>query len=73
MAEEEKKKSAGSDFEMVWFVFGGLAVLIFIWWMTGGPERADLRGIFLSPPPEVGGTGEAYGPQVGEPNPNINQ
>lgn len=70
MAEE--KKPTGSDYEIVWFVLGGLGILILLWWMTGGPERADLRGIFLSPPPQAGGTGDAYGPQVGEPNPYIN-
>jgi hypothetical protein len=63
MAEENKKPAAGSDYEILWFVFGGLAILIALWWWTGGPERADLRGIFLSPPPEAGGTGESYGPE----------
>lgn len=68
MAEEKKKAEGGSDFEILWFIFGGLGVLIFIWWWMGGPERADLRGIFLSPPPEVGGTGESYGPEDINPN-----
>jgi len=70
MAEE--KKPAESPYEIVWFVFGGLAILIALWWIQGGPERADLRGLFLSPPQEVGGTGDAYGPQFGETNPAIN-
>ncbi len=71
MAEEKKPKE--NPYEILWFVFGGLAVLIFLWWYTGGAERADLRGIFLSPPADVGGTGEGYGPQFGETNPNINR
>ena len=69
MADKEPEES---PYTMVWFVVGGLAILIALWWIQGGPERADLRGIFLSPPPPIG-TGESYGPQVGEPNPNINQ
>jgi len=62
MAEEPKKN--GSPYEIVWFVFGGLALLIALWWVQGGPEKADLRGIFLAPPPPLG-TGESYGPQIG--------
>ncbi len=58
MAEEDK---GGSPFEIVWIVFGALGLLIALWWMQGGPERADLRGIFLAPPPPIG-TGESYGP-----------
>ncbi len=65
-------KGGESPYELVWFVVGILAILIALWWMNGGPEKTDLRGIFLAPPPPVG-TGDAYGPQVGEPNPNINQ
>jgi len=38
--------------------------LIALWWVQGGPEKADLRGIFLAPPPPIG-TGDAYGPQIG--------
>ncbi|MBP9711245.1 MAG: hypothetical protein KBD50_03265 [Candidatus Pacebacteria bacterium] len=70
MAEEKKPDESG--YEILWFVLGGLAVLITLWWFTGGPERADLRGLFLSPPPEAGGTGESYGPEFGQPNPAIN-
>lgn len=44
------------------YILGGLlALLIFAWFYTGGPERADLKGIFLAPPPPVG-SGESYGP-----------
>ena len=59
-----KKEEQGSPYEMVWFVVGILAVLIALWWVQGGPEKADLRGIFLAPLPPLG-TGEVYGPQIG--------
>lgn len=62
---EEKEHNPMSD---VFFVVGALGVLIVLWFATGGPERADLRGIFLAPPAPLD-TGEAYGPQVGEPAP----
>jgi len=58
------KKDEGSPYEMLWFVGGILALLIALWWVQGGPEKADLRGIFLAPPPPID-TGDAYGPQVG--------
>lgn len=54
----------GSPTSFAIFVFGGFALLVLIWYMTGGPSRADLRGIFLSPPAPLG-TGDAYGPQIG--------
>lgn len=60
MAEEP----AGSPWSLPLFVIGGLAFLIFAWYVTGGPSRADLRGIFLSPPPPLD-SGDAYGPQIG--------
>jgi hypothetical protein len=60
MADEKKPEE--SPYTMVWFVVGGLAILIALWWVQGGSERADLRGIFLSPPPPIG-TGDAYGPE----------
>ncbi len=43
------------------FVVAGLAMLVVLWYANGGPQKADLRGIFLQPPAPVG-TGEAYGP-----------
>lgn len=51
---------------MVFFVVGLLGVLVILWFYNGGPERADLRGIFLAPPPPID-SGDAYGPQLGEP------
>jgi hypothetical protein len=52
----------------VLFIVGLLLVLIVLWFVNGGPERADLKGIFLEPPPPLG-TGESYGPEFGEPAP----
>lgn len=70
MADE---KSGGGEYEMVIFVFGGFALLVALWFMTGGPARTDLRGIFLSPPAPLG-EGGAYGPQIKAPaNTQINQ
>ena len=61
MAED---KGGGSPYEILFLVLGGLALLIALWWVQGGPEKADLRGIFLAPPAPVG-SGEAYGPEFG--------
>lgn len=66
MAEE--KNGGGGPMELALLLFGGLAVLIVLWFANGGPERADLKGIFLAPPPPLD-SGEGYGPQVGEPAP----
>lgn len=62
MAEE--KGSGGGPMEMVWLLGAIIGGLILLWWVNGGPERADLRGIFLNPLPPVG-SGDAYGPQFG--------
>jgi hypothetical protein len=43
------------------FILGLIAVLIVMWFATGGPSRADLRGIFLHPPRPID-QGGAYGP-----------
>jgi len=48
----------------VLFVAGILLVLAILWYRNGGPEKADLRGLFLAPPAPIG-NGSAYGPQVG--------
>lgn len=48
---------------MLFFVFGGFALLVVIWYFSGGPAKTDLRGIFLNPPAPVG-SGNAYGPQI---------
>lgn len=54
------------------FFFGMLAILVVVWFLSGGPGRADLRGIFIAPPAPIG-SGDAYGPQVGEPAPGSPQ
>ncbi len=51
------------DMGMLLFVFGGFAILVALWFMTGGPAHSDLRGIFLNPPAPVG-NGSAHGPQI---------
>lgn len=64
MAEE--KKEEGHPLEMVFFVVAILGALIVLWYYNGGPDRADLRGIFLAPPAPLD-SGDAYGPEVGNP------
>jgi hypothetical protein len=59
----------GSPLQMVWLVLLGLGVLIFFWFYTGAYKHAELKGIYLAPPPPVG-PGGGYGPQIGKPNPN---
>lgn len=61
MADEHGGGTNGND--MLLFVFGGFALLVALWFFTGGPSRADLRGIFLYPPNPLG-TGEAHGPTI---------
>ena len=61
MADEP---SGPSPVEDLLFIVGVLVVLVAIWFATGGPKRADLRGIFLHPPAPLD-TGDAYGPTVG--------
>ena len=56
-------------------LLGIMAIIIFFWFATGAYKNTDLKGVFLTPPVPLG-TGEAYGPQIGEPNqndPNLNQ
>ncbi len=61
MAGEPEGSNAMGD--ALW-VLGILGILVALWFASGGPGKADLRGLFLSPPPPLG-TGDAYGPQVG--------
>ncbi len=58
MADEKPKGNPVGD---LFFILAIIVVLIVLWFATGGPERANLKGIFLSPPPPLG-TGESYGP-----------
>ena len=61
MADEHKGPGPLED---LLFVVGIIVVLVVLWFATGGPSRADLRGIFLHPPAPIN-TGGAYGPTVG--------
>jgi len=61
MADEPKGATPAED--ALWFV-GILAILVLLWYFSGGPGKADLRGLFLAPPAPLG-SGEAYGPQFG--------
>lgn len=65
MADEKKSGGPAQD---AFFIIGGVVILVVVWFASGGPERADLKGIFLAPPAPLG-TGESYGPQVGQPAP----
>jgi len=60
-----------SETQMLVFVFGGFAILVFLWFATGGPAKSDLRGIFLNPPAPVG-QGGAYGPTISAPEDTTN-
>ncbi len=63
MADE---KPSGGHYDILWYVGGILLVLVVLWFHNGGPNKTDLRGLFLAPPAPLG-TGDAYGPQVGRP------
>ena len=54
-------KKDGHPIENVWFLVGALVLLVALWYVNGGPGRADIRGIFLKPPPPLD-TGASYGP-----------
>ena len=60
----DKPEGGGDIMQDVFFLLGGLAILVALWFMAGGPGKADLRGLFLAPPAPLG-TGDAYGPQIG--------
>jgi hypothetical protein len=55
---------SGSPFTLLFIVIGAVAVLVILWFINGGPSKADLRGLFLEPPAPLG-PGGAYGPQIG--------
>ena len=61
MADEPKGPGPVED---LLFIVGVIVVLVVLWFATGGPKRADLRGIFLHPPVPLN-TGGAYGPTIG--------
>lgn len=52
------KKSPASN--PIWWFLGVMTFLWFIWFFTGGPERAQNAKPFLKPPAPLD-TGEQYG------------
>ena len=56
MADEPE---SGGPYEIILFVGGILLVLVLLWYYNGGPDKADLRGLFLAPPMPVG-IGDPY-------------
>ena len=48
MADDEKKPSE-SPWAILWWVLGGLAILIVLWFANGGPSRANPRSLFVAP------------------------
>ena len=67
---EEKKEGGQTAGQAALSVLGIIAILVILWFANGGPERAELRGMFLAPPAPVG-PGTSYGPDIGQPNPAI--
>lgn len=63
MADDKKEGGGHDPMSDAKFLLVGFALLLILWWANGGASRADLRGIFLNPPPPVG-SGNAYGPQI---------
>jgi len=79
MADDDKK--SGDPMNELYLFLGFMAILVALWYFAGGPGKADLKGLFLSPPAPLG-TGEAYGPMFGndasstpkvEPPPTLDQ
>lgn len=68
MAEEEKE----DPMNLLWWVVGAFVILVALWFFAGGPGKADLRGLFLAPPPPLG-PGGSYGPQIGTTSQYYNQ
>ena len=60
---EEKHDSLEEAKKFGYFVIGLVGALLLLWYVSGGPERSDLRGIFLKALPPIG-TGESYGPTI---------
>ncbi len=75
-----EKKETHDVMNDVYMFLGFMAVLIALWYLAGGPGKADLKGLFLAPPAPLG-NGQAYGPPFGtdatatpkvEPPPTLN-
>lgn len=47
---EEKKEGGGSPMTDAFFVIGLMLILVWIWYMTGGPAKTDLKNWFIAPP-----------------------
>jgi hypothetical protein len=62
MAEEQKGGSGPLGDAL--FILGLIVVLAVLWFATGSHNGAEVKGIFLHPPPPVG-QGGAYGPTIG--------
>lgn len=59
----DKPEGGGPMNDLMMFI-GFMIILVALWFFAGGPGKADLRGMFLAPPPPLN-SGDAYGPQVG--------
>jgi len=58
------EKGGPGPLEDAIFVLGIIVVLVVLWFYSGGPNKADVRGIFLHPPKPID-QGGAYGPTIG--------
>lgn len=67
MADDHKDE--GGIPETLIFLVGLLAVLGALWWVRGGPAlNGEGEGIFIAPLPPVG-SGETFGPEFNETQP----
>lgn len=57
----DKPEPSGGLSHLTWF-FIIMTGLWFLWFLTGGPERAERERAFLKPPAPID-TGETYGPR----------
>ncbi len=57
---EEKTPPHDAMHDVYWFA-GIIIVLVILWYLAGGPSRADLGGILLHAPQPLD-NGSAYGP-----------
>ena len=69
---EEKKEGGQTAGQAALSILGILAILVILWFANGGPERAEMRGMFLAPPAPIG-PGTSYGLEIDQPNPETYQ
>ncbi len=62
MADDKKEGEGHDPIKDLYFFLILFAALVGVWWYMGGPQKADLRGLFINPLPPVG-SGDAYGPR----------